>query len=86
MQLMNPRVRKGLGSDSSGASDGVYAAADHQDPGDTDAEIEEVYELQKKAKQQVKKGMKTYKETKKRVRELKKQRQPYYPVVAIPPK
>ena len=76
---------EGLDSADSGVSEEIHAAEDHHDPGDTDAEIEEVYELQKKAKLQVKKGMKTYKETKKRVRELKKQRQPYYPVVAIPP-
>ena len=74
---------EGLDSADSGAWEEVHAAED--EPGDTEAEIEEVYELQRKAKLQVKKGMKTYKETKKRVRELKKQRQPYYPVVAIPP-
>ena len=46
-------------------------------------ELEEVYELQRKSKEKFRKSFKTYKASKKRVRELKRSRQPYYPVVAL---
>lgn len=46
-----------------------------------------MYEIQKKAKPDFKKNFETYKETKKKVKELKKSRvgPSYYPVVAMPP-
>ena len=46
-------------------------------------ELEEVYELQKKAKKDARKSIRTYKESKRRVKEIKKNRQPYLPVVAL---
>ena len=48
-----------------------------------ETELQEVYEIQKKAKKQFKKSFKTYKESKQRVKEIKKSRQPYWPVVAL---
>ena len=74
-----------LASADSDESQDVLEVAEAQNSEDDDvlAEIEEVYELQKKAKEKFKKSFKTYRETKKRVKELKKSRQPYYPVVAL---
>ena len=51
----------------------------------TEEELAEIYEVQKKAKRDFKKNFRTYKESKKKVRELKKARQPYMPVVALNP-
>ena len=44
----------------------------------------EALEVQKKAKQTARKAFRSYKESRRRVREIKKDRQPYMPVVAIP--
>ena len=73
-----------LGSADSDASE--YAlAAENQSSSDEDvkAEIEEVFELQRKAKEKFKKSFKNYKDVKRKVKELKRNRQPYYPVVAL---
>ena len=54
----------------------------------SDEELQEVYEMQKKAKRDFKKSFfRTYKESKKRVKEIKKSRSgtPYFPVVAMTP-
>ena len=51
----------------------------------SEEELQEIYEIQKKAKKEFKKQFRTYKESKKKVREIKRARQPYMPVVAIPP-
>ena len=50
----------------------------------SDEELQEIYEMQKKAKRDFKKSFRTYKESKKRVKEIKKSRSgtPYFPVVA----
>eukprot|EP00435_Cladocopium_sp_Y103_P065222 s43_g27.t1 len=72
---------------SSESGDEVYAG-EHEadDQGDsTDEDIQEILEIQKKAKKDFKKNFRTYKESKKKVREIKKSRQPFFPVVAIPP-
>ena len=53
--------------------------------GDTDQELHEAFEVQKRAKKEFRKNYKTYKETKKKVREIKKNRTPYLPVVALGP-
>ena len=50
-----------------------------------DEELEEAYEIQKKAKANAKKAFRNYKDSRRKVREIKKDRQPYMPVVAIPP-
>ena len=47
--------------------------------------LEEAFEIQKKAKANVKKHFRSYKESRKRIQEIRKGRQPYYPVVALPP-
>ena len=74
---------------SSDSGDEVYAGeheTEVQGQGDsTDEDIQEVLEIQKKAKRDFKRNFKTYKDSKKKVREIKKSRQPYFPVVAIPP-
>ncbi|CAJ1350729.1 unnamed protein product [Effrenium voratum] len=45
-------------------------------------ELAEIYAVQQKAKKEFKKSYRTYKESKKKVREIKRARQPYLPVVA----
>jgi hypothetical protein len=57
------------------------------DDDESDDGLAEIYELQKKAKEEFKKSFKTYKESKTRVKEIKKTcaRAPYFPVVAMPP-
>ena len=58
--------------------------ANEDDPsGETDQELQEIYEVQKKAKKEFRKSFKTYKESRKKVREIKKNRTPYLPVVAL---
>ena len=47
--------------------------------------LEEALEIQKKAKANVKKRFRSYKESRKRIQEIRKGRQPYYPVVALVP-
>ncbi|CAE7032082.1 GIP [Symbiodinium natans] len=49
------------------------------------AAMQDAFEMQKQAKANVKKHFRTYKESRKKIREIKKSRQPYMPVVAIPP-
>ena len=61
---------------------------DEDSHSDDDEQLAEVYEIQKKAKKDFKKSFRTYKESKKKVREIKKSRvgpSSYYPVVAVPP-
>ena len=48
-------------------------------------ELEEAYALQRKSRDNVKKHFRSYKESRKKIQEIKKQRQPYMPVVALPP-
>lgn len=56
------------------------------DDGETDQELHEAFEIQKRAKKEFRRNFKTYKETKKKVREIKKSRTPYHlPVVALGP-
>eukprot|EP00435_Cladocopium_sp_Y103_P019753 s2854_g4.t2 len=72
---------------TSDSGDEVYAG-EHENEGQgdsTDDDIQEILEIQKKAKKDFKKSFKTYKDSKKKVREIKKSRQPFFPVVAIPP-
>ena len=49
----------------------------------SEEELNDVYEIQRRAKKDAKKNIRTYKESKKRVKEIKKNRQPYLPVVAL---
>ena len=71
---------------SSDSGDEVYAGeheTEVQGQGDsTDEDIQEILEIQKKAKKDFKRSFKTYM-AKKKVREIKKSRQPFFPVVAI---
>eukprot|EP00435_Cladocopium_sp_Y103_P032040 s706_g8.t1 len=69
--------------DSAGSDDALAVDNDRSSDEDVQHEIEEVYELQRKAKDKFKKSYRNYKDAKKRVRELKRGRQPYYPVVAL---
>ena len=55
------------------------------DEAEVKEELEEAFEIQKKAKQDAKKAFRNYKDSRRRVREIRKDRQPYMPVVAIPP-
>ena len=52
---------------------------------ETAAELQEIFEAQKKAKANVKKFYRDYRTSRKKVKEIKKSRQRYMPVVAIPP-
>ena len=66
----------------------VMLGEGQDDEEESNYELEEVYEIQKKAKRDFKKSFKTYKESKRRVKEIKKTRagpSTYYPVVAVPP-
>ena len=63
-------------------SEEAFVAAENED-GETDQELQEIYEVQKRAKKEFKKQFKTYKESRKKVREIKKSRSPYLPVVAL---
>eukprot|EP00435_Cladocopium_sp_Y103_P031844 s4675_g8.t1 len=69
--------------DSAGSDDALAVDNDRSSDEDVQHEIEEVYELQRKAKDKFKKSYRNFKDAKKRVRELKRGRQPYYPVVAL---
>ena len=62
------------------SSEEILAA---EDDGETDQELQECYEVQKRAKKEFRKQFKTYKESRKKVREIKKTRTPYMPVVAL---
>ena len=74
--IMNPE------DDLESESDDALAV--EQDAGDsTNEELQEIYEVQKKAKREFRKNFKTYKESRKKVREIKKSRTPYLPVVAL---
>lgn len=68
--------------DDDSDSEEAFVAAGDED-GDTEQELQEIYEIQKKAKKDFRKSFKTYKESRKKVREIKKSRAPYLPVVAI---
>ena len=62
----------------------VYAGEHASEQPDTSAdEIREVFDLQRKAKKEFKKNFKTCKDSPKKVRDIKKARQPYFPVVAL---
>ena len=72
----------------SGSEEALVADGDGDEQAvdsELEAELQEVYEVKQKAKKDFKKSFKTYKETRKKVRELKRARQPYFPVVAIQP-
>jgi len=72
-----------LSSDSD--QDQEVYAGEHasEQPGTSEDEIQEVLEIQRKAKKEFKKNFKKYKDSKKKVRDIKKARQPYFPVVAL---
>ena len=48
-------------------------------------ELQNAYEAPRKAKDGVRKNYRSYKESRRRVKEIRKSRQPYLPVVAVPP-
>ena len=50
-----------------------------------DKELEEAYKVKQRARTQAKKAYRNYKDSRRRVREIKKERQPYMPVVALNP-
>ena len=51
---------------------------------DCDEELEEAFEVHKKAKNDAKRAYRNYRDSRRKVREIKKERQPYMPVVALP--
>ena len=69
--------------DSAGSDHALAVEPEQTSDEDVQHEIEEIYEIQRKAKDKFKKSYRNYKDAKKRVRELKRGRQPYYPVVAL---
>ena len=68
-------------NEMSETSDEVFAAEGNDD--DSDDEAQEVLELHKKSKDKFRKAFKSYKESGRKVKEIKKSRQSYYPVVAL---
>ena len=50
-----------------------------------DDELEEAYEVKHRAKDQAKKAFKNYRDSRGRVREIRRDRQPHMPVVALAP-
>jgi hypothetical protein len=52
---------------------------------ETQEALEEAYEVERKAKDKFKRSARTYKESRKRVQDIRRLRQPHMPVVAIPP-
>ena len=68
-------------NDLSETSEDVLAAEGRDE--DSDDEAYEILELHKKSKDKVRKAFRSYKESKRKVKEIKKNRQSYYPVVAL---
>ena len=71
----------------SGSDDNEVLAGEHEQQS-SDDELAEIYEIQKKAKKDFKKSFRSYKDSKRKVKEIKKARagpSSYYPVVAMPP-
>ena len=58
------------------------AAAEGTEDEDLDEDLEEAFEIQKKAKQEAKRAYRSYRDSRRKVKEIKKDRQPYMPVVA----
>ena len=63
----------------------INEAASGDEDFEEDEDLEEAYEVQKKAKSDAKRAFKSYRDSRRRVKEIRKERQPYMPVVAIPP-
>lgn len=74
-----------LSSESDDADVFAQEAQDQTPEESAEEEMQEILEIQKKAKREFKKNFRTYKDSKKKVREIKKNRQPYLPVVALQP-
>eukprot|EP00438_Fugacium_kawagutii_P012099 Skav209448 [mRNA] locus=scaffold2199:144696:152896:- [translate_table: standard] len=66
---------------SEDSNDEILAAMNEEDSDDEEAI--EVLELHKKTKEKFRKAFVNYKESKKKVKDIKRSRQPYYPVVAL---
>ena len=63
----------------------VYETDLETEDDETAAELQEIFEAQKKAKANVKKFYRDYRTSRKKVKEIKKSRQGYMPVVAVLP-
>ena len=76
-----------MSSGESGEEAMLGETGEQFDDDGSDEELQEIYEMQKKAKRDFKKSFRTYKESKKRVKEIKKSRSgtSYFPVVAMTP-
>ena len=74
-------------SEPSMASSGEEAneAVVDTDDEELQEELHDALEIQQRSKANVRKHYKTYRESRKKVREIKKTRQPYMPMVALPP-
>ena len=81
-EIMEP-MTSGSESDHALAVDQPDEMQQDDDDNSTDRELQEVYEIKDKAKKDFKRSFKTYKESRRKVKEIKKSRQPYYPVVAL---
>ena len=81
-EIMEP-MTSGSESDHALAVDQPDEMQQDDDYNSTDRGLQEVYEIKDKAKKDFKRSFKTYKESRRKVKEIKKSRQPYYPVVAL---
>ena len=63
--------------------DEVLAAAQEDEDDSENDEALEILEMHKKSKDKFRKAFRSYKESRKKVKEIRKSRQPYYPVVAL---
>ena len=81
--IMAAEEESSLSEPSGSEADEALEAAE-MDGSDEDEELEEAFEVHKKAKNEAKKAFRNYKDSR-RVREIRRERQPYMPVVALPP-
>ena len=69
-------------NESSETAEDEVMAADGSDDSDDD-ETQEILEIHKKTKEKFRKAFRSYKESRKKVKEIRKGSQPFYPVVAL---
>ena len=69
----------------SASSEAALEVNDFSDDDEAVYELQDAYEAQRRAKDGVRKSYRSYKESRKKVKEIRKSRQPYLPVVAVPP-
>lgn len=74
-----------LTSDESENEQAMHVDEDDSQGSGTEEDVAEILAIQQKAKRDFKKNFRTYKESKKKMKEIRKSRQPYMSVIAVPP-